>query len=159
MLPNIDGAARTGLICKMMMNAIAALFLATQTVATAPASGTVTIAITGLRNARGTLRACMTRSPSYFPNCDRDPASLGRTVSARVATIEFGGVPVGDYAIEVFHDENDNGKFDSLLGIPKEGFGFSRNPRVNFKAPRFDEVDIRIAPGASRLTVRMQYIL
>lgn len=141
------------------MTAIAALLLATQTLAIAPSSGTVTVAITGLRNARGTVRACMTRSPSLFPNCDRDPASLGRTVSARAATIEFGGVPAGDYAIEVFHDENDNGKFDTFLGIPKEGFGFSRNPRVNFKAPRFDEVDIKVAPGPLRVTVRMQYIL
>jgi uncharacterized protein (DUF2141 family) len=141
------------------MSAIAAFLLAAQISAASPSGGSVIITVTGLRNARGTIRACMTRSASHFPDCSRDPAALKRTVSAGAATIQFGEVPPGDYAIAVFHDENDNGKLDTFLGIPKEGFGFSRNPKISFGAPQFEGVNIRIGPGISRLTVRMQYLL
>lgn len=46
-----------------------------------------------------------------------------------------------------------------FLGIPKEGFGFSRNPAVRFGAPRFEQVYIELGPGFTRTSVRMQYIL
>ncbi|HMW48080.1 MAG TPA: DUF2141 domain-containing protein [Marinagarivorans sp.] len=43
-------------------------------------------------------------------------------------TIHFGDVPPGDYAIKLYQDENDNGQLDTnMLGIPKEGYGFSNN--------------------------------
>jgi uncharacterized protein (DUF2141 family) len=141
------------------MSAIAALFLAVQSIASPQTRGTVSIVIVGARNAHGTIRACITRNPAHFPDCSRDPATFSRTVKASAATSEFSEMPSGDYAVAVFHDENDNGKLDTFLGIPKEGFGFSRNPKNIFGAPRFEQVDIRITPGFSRLSARVQYLL
>jgi uncharacterized protein (DUF2141 family) len=137
----------------------AALFIAAP-VAVAPSeAGTVAISVAGLRNKRGTVLFCMTRHRSHFPDCRGDPAALSRSVPAATPTAEFPDVPLGDYAIAVFHDENNNRKLDTVLGIPREGFGFSRNPKIGFGAPRFDKVDIRIGAGLSRLAVRIQYIL
>lgn len=142
------------------MFVLAALLLASPVAAAVNAdAGAVAIAITGLRNARGTIRICLTRSRSHFPDCTRDPAALSRTISADTAVAEFDGLPPGDYAVAVFHDENNNRKLDTFLGIPREGFGFSRNPTIRFGAPKFDKVDIRIAAGFSRTSVRMQYLL
>jgi uncharacterized protein (DUF2141 family) len=45
------------------------------------------------------------------------------------------------------------------VGIPREGFGFSRNPVVRFGPPQFDRVRVNFAGGITRLTVRMQYLL
>ncbi len=140
------------------MPAIAALLVALQAAAAPPAGG-VEIDLQGLRNNRGMIRVCLTRDPAHFPDCDRDPAALTQSVSATTRRIEFGSVPVGRYAIAVFHDENNNRKLDTFFGIPREGFGFSRNPTISFGAPHFDKVDIRIAPGMSRASVRMQYLL
>lgn len=40
----------------------------------------------------------------------------------------FEDVPPGEYAISLFHDENENGEFDTnLMGMPNEGYGFSKN--------------------------------
>ena len=140
------------------MPAIAALLLAAQAAANAQAGG-VEIDLEGLRNSRGMIRVCLTRDPAHFPDCDRDPAALTQSVSATARRIEFGSVPVGRYAIAVFHDENNNRKLDTFLGVPREGFGFSRNPTISFGAPHFDKVDIKIVPGLSRASVRMQYLL
>ena len=51
----------------------------------------------------------------------------------------------GDYAISVFLDENRNNKLDTnILGIPKELFGFSNNPRILTGPPSFQESEITI---------------
>lgn len=117
------------------------------------------IEIAGLRDIRGTIHACLTRAPSHFPDCKGDPAALMETVTARTGKITFRGIPPGHYALAIFHDANANQKLDTFMGIPREGFGFSRNPTIRFGAPRFDKVSIELAPGFARTTVRLQYLL
>lgn len=52
----------------------------------------------------------------------------------------FEDLPAGDYAVSVFQDKNGNGELDTnWMGIPKEPYGFSNNPKALFRAPRFDE--------------------
>ena len=51
----------------------------------------------------------------------------------------------GRYAVAVYHDVNANRKFDkNLLGLPKEPYGVSNNPRVYLRAPKFDEAAIDV---------------
>jgi uncharacterized protein (DUF2141 family) len=112
-----------------------------------------------VRNERGSVHLCLTREPAHFPDCGKDPAATKRSVPAGVATIRFTGLRPGEYALSVLHDENRNGRLDTLVGVPKEGFGFSRSPKVLFGPPRFDQVRFGIAEGFTRHTVRMQYLL
>lgn len=122
-------------------------------------SGTeVEIVIEGLRNSRGDLHLCLTRQSRHFPDCGEDPAAIKRTVPAATTRVRVGVSP-GQYAVSLFHDENRDRELNTLLGIPREGFGFSRNPRVRFGAPSFDSVRIGIIPGPSRMAIRMQYML
>lgn len=141
------------------MEGFAALLIALGPVAAAPPTASVEIDLTALRNSRGVIQACMTRNPAYFPDCKGDPDALTRSAPASVRRLEFQSVPVGRYALSVFHDENANRKLDTLAGIPKEGFGFSRNPVIRFGPPRFDKVSIQLAGGITRTGVRMQYML
>lgn len=49
-------------------------------------------------------------------------------------------LPKGNYAVAIFHDENENGELDTnFIGIPTEPFGFSNNPTIVFGAPNFEE--------------------
>ena len=117
------------------------------------------VEITGVRNDRGVIHACLTRDPRNFPNCERDAAAVLQTIPGSAREIEFRGLSPGRYALAVFHDSNANRKLDTFAGIPREGFGFSRNPRIRFAAPRFDKVSIELRPGFTRASVRMQYVL
>ena len=49
-------------------------------------------------------------------------------------------LPFGKYAITIFHDVNDNEELDTnFIGIPKEPYGFSNNPKSSFGPPGFDD--------------------
>jgi len=119
----------------------------------------LTINVQRLRNAKGVVHACLTNSPKHFPDCRADPNALRQTVPAANPTIRFHGFAAGAYALTLIHDENNNQRLDTVLGIPREGFGFSRNPAIRFGAPRFEQVVIELKPGFTSQTVRMQYLL
>jgi uncharacterized protein (DUF2141 family) len=141
------------------MRNIGLLIIAVPLLSAAAPAATVEVDLIALRNSRGTIHACMTRNPVYFPNCKKDPEALKQSVRADVRRLEFSGVPSGRYALSVIHDENANQKLDTLVGIPKEGFGFSRNPVIRFGPPSFEKVSIGLPPGFTRTSVRMQYLL
>ena len=117
------------------------------------------ISIEKLRNLKGELHFCLTREPAHFPDCKRDPKAVTRSAPATAGRIRIAGLAPGGYALAIFHDENRNRKLDMLIGIPREGFGFSRNPVVRFGAPKFRQVRIDLPTGFTRQTVRMQYVL
>jgi uncharacterized protein (DUF2141 family) len=121
--------------------------------------GTTTIEIENARNSKGVLHICLTTQSRHFPDCSRDPAAIKRTVPATSRSLNLTGVAPGRYALTLFHDENNNQRLDTILGIPREGFGFSRNPLVRFGAPKFRQVEFQLTPGINRQTVRLQYLL
>ena len=127
--------------------------------AASPTQG-VEIRIEKLRNLRGVVQICLTGKAATFPDCAKDSRAITRTVPARnAASISFDGLPPGEYALALFHDENGNKKLDTFLGIPREGYGFSRNPAVHFGPPRFQQARFEVSGGIARLSIRMQYLL
>jgi uncharacterized protein (DUF2141 family) len=125
----------------------------------APPAAELEVRIDRLRNDKGTLHLCLTRNPTHFPDCGKDPRAIKRSVDSGSGPQRFGGIEPGGYALSIMHDENRNGRLDTLLGIPREGFGFSRNPVVRFGPPRFDQVRLNLPSGFTRHSVRMQYLL
>ena len=87
-----------------------------------------------------------------FLQSDRRPAA------AKVVLV-YRGLPPGRYAVSLFHDENGNGKLDTIAGIPREGFGFSRNPPIRFGPPRFNSARFTVAGTGDRQQVKMRYLL
>jgi uncharacterized protein (DUF2141 family) len=123
-------------------------------------AGSLGISFEGLRNARGLVRICVTRNPRHFPRCQNDPDARRLNVPAGAnGPVRIDGLAPGSYAISLFHDENRNGQLDTFLGIPREGFGFSRNPRIGFGPPRFDQVRFEVRPGDGAQRVRLRYIV
>ena len=116
------------------------------------------LTIANLRNDRGVVRICVTKDERHFPDCAGDPKALSRNLPASEPMTTFAVAP-GTYSVSLIHDENENGKLDTLLGIPKEGFGFSRNPAIRFGPPRYDEVTIVVGDDPSRQTIRVRYLL
>ena len=101
----------------------------------------IKVEVIGMRNDNGKLGCSLFNSPEGFP---RDGSKVFRHAWAPIKNGRgecfFSGVPAGDYAVSVFHDENGNGKFDmNWMGMPLEGYGFSNNIKPHFKAPDFDE--------------------
>lgn len=117
------------------------------------------VEIDQLRNSRGTLRLCLTADADNFPDCADDTRAVTRSVAATERSLRFEGLPQGGYALAVIHDENDNAKLDTFAGIPREGFGFSRNPRIGFGPPRFKAARFELDQPVAQERVTMRYML
>ena len=117
--------------------------------------GTVEVTVTGVRSDRGTVMVAICDRASFLqPTCvfrGRASAQQG-TVLVRV-----GNVPPGVYAVQAYQDENGNGRVDrTLLGIPKEGIGFSRDAPMRFGPPRFDDAAVTLA-GDTAIAIALRY--
>lgn len=119
---------------------------------------TLHIHITGFRNNKGTAGGLVFNSATGWPD-DRSKAIVqgGFPIATNQATQTF-QVPPGRYAVVVIHDENSNMKLDrNFFGIPKEGFGFSNNPRVIFSAPSFQAAEVPVACPSTQLEINLIY--
>jgi len=68
------------------------------------------------------------------------------------------GIEPGVYAIQAFHDENDNFDLDrNFLGLPQEGMGFSNNAPMRFGPPRFEDAAIAVDAGGGAARLRLRY--
>ena len=84
------------------------------------------------------------KGPIYFRVLDEDenPMIVGTSpVINYSAEISFDSISPGKYAIQFFHDENENQKMDfSLIGIPKEKFGSSNDVKPILGPPKFKKM-------------------
>lgn len=70
-------------------------------------------------------------------------------------------LPKGVYAIKVLDDINKNTKMDyNLVGIPKEGYGFSNYYHSGVALPKFNELSFSVKPNQKNLVlVKLKYWL
>ena len=129
-----------------------------------PAEGgaEVTVTVSGLRNTKGRIIACMTSDERHFPRC-RDVAGSYKANAAAEGNVvlHFSGVRPGTYAIALLHDENENGRADRALSmIPREGFSFSRDAPVRMGPPDFEDAAFAVGGGGTvTQAIRMRYML
>jgi uncharacterized protein (DUF2141 family) len=118
------------------------------------------VQLSGLRSGKGMVHLCLSANPSHYLQCKDDPAAVSRSVPASAAgLLDLGSVKSGTYALLVVHDENRNGRLDMMLGIPREGFGFSNNPAMKPRAPKWEEIRFTVPQTASVQQVRIRYVL
>lgn len=119
----------------------------------------VNVAVTNLRSAKGQLMVCLTQNPKAFPDCSKDGAAQRKLVPlGNAGSIIFGNVAPGIYAIAIVHDENANEKMDLRLFVPREGFAFSRNPKIGFGPPKFKSASFEVGSNPVSQSVKMKYI-
>jgi len=104
-------------------------------------TGDLIVAISGFKNNNGDVKIALVNEKEQYLSHDLEPfrwATLD--ITDNKVKWEVHRLPVGSYAITVFHDENQNGDLDAnFLGIPNELFGFSNNSSGFFGPPNYDE--------------------
>jgi uncharacterized protein (DUF2141 family) len=123
-------------------------------------TGTLTIRVTGARNTKGKIGVTLFQDAQGFPD-DTSKAIRQQTLdidpNTMSAQVTFKGLPQGTFAVSVLHDENGNGKMDkNFVGMPKEGYGASNNPKKKKRAPTFDEAKFSL--NASEQTIEITLI-
>ncbi len=124
----------------------------------AASAAVVEIAVTGVANARGHIHVDLCTEQTFLKdNCPYAGSAIARPGST-VVTIT--GVPPGQYAAQVFHDEHDDGHVHrNVLGIPTEPIGFSNDAPLHLHGPKFKEAAFAVEHGVERITLRLRDIL
>ncbi len=113
-----------------------------------------------LRSNDGIIHVCVTRTADFFPDCESDPAAVRESFrAADTRSVRFRNLPSGGYAVAIMHDENGNNRLDRFAGIPREGIGFSRNPRFSFGPPAFAAARFILGNDTDVQQIRMRYFL
>jgi uncharacterized protein (DUF2141 family) len=113
------------------------------------ATVTLLVQVDGFESAEGMAGIALWGGPRGFPEeIDHAAAATYVEIADGVATVQFDEVVSGDLAVTVYHDRNDNRRFDkNWLGMPTEAWGVSNNARPRLRAPRFDEAVLRLETG------------
>lgn len=117
------------------------------------------IKVDGIREARGTIRLELDGSAAAWDKKEK-PTALGSTPAVLgVVTYTFKGLPPGRYAVGVYHDANDNGELDmNFLGIPKEDFGISNDPKL-MRKPTFEESHVDVGDADQHITIHLMHLI
>src|SRR3712207_6420661 len=110
----------------------------------------VSVQISNFDSDKGICRACLFNSAASFNGEGGTPFRCAYVpVKSKSSQILFDNVPAGSYAIFVFHDRNGNNKMDkNFLGIPKEGYGASKNKLPFAAAPTFEDNRFNVTNNA-----------
>jgi len=125
---------------------------------TAALAGDLTVRIDGVHSDQGSILAAVYDSEASYM---KQPAARATfKVKASRGTVQYvlHDLPPGKYAVSVFHDENGNGKLDrNLLGIPKEGYGFSNGLPGSGRPPAFSSAAFEFAGTTQSITISLHY--
>ncbi len=119
---------------------------------------TLTIEVSNLRDSNGNVAYALYTSE---PNYEKSEALKGGFVQAKEGKITFNidGLIKAYYALVIFHDENKDEEINfNFFGVPKEGFGYSNNPKIRFSEPKFDEIKFHVSSN-KKIIIDLNYFL
>lgn len=103
-------------------------------------TGNIQVVVNGLKSDKGTVRIGLYDDEQNYLEGLRSFRHLVIPIEEGKATCTFEDIPFGEYAITLYHDENENIQLDrQFTGIPKESYGFSNNVKPKLGMPAFEK--------------------
>ncbi len=156
----VFSADRAAAAATAVLVGCALLLVPAATRAAAAACPGIHVTILNIRNSIGTVDCALFNSPTGFP-ADVLRSAMRLTamkVPNRTARCDFEDIPAGTYALVVLHDENMNARADyNWLGIPKEGYGFSKDAKGMLAAPTFSQASFVYDGDTLNMTITLRY--
>lgn len=105
------------------------------------------VEVNNLRNSNGVVQFALYNKEGSIP--DENFKKCYKILKAKIinnsSTVTFADIPVGKYAVNIFHDENNNGKIDKGFILPIEGVGFSKFESIGLtNRPSFSKASFNI---------------
>ena len=106
----------------------------------------LTIEVSGMDTDKGKIFIALFTSKDTFLKSGKATKGTNAVVKDGKATAYFRGLKKGDYAVSLFHDENDNNKMDTrIFGIPKEPYGFSNDAKGFMGPPKYKDAKFTVS--------------
>lgn len=120
----------------------------------------LTVEVKELRNSNGTVLFALYNREDAFP--DEHYKKYLRKLTGKIvngsSSVTFENLPSGKYAVNILHDENNDGKIKKGLILPKEGIGFSNYQSIGLSnRPEFKKASFNLNNDL-RITVKIIYM-
>ena len=120
-------------------------------------AATLVVTVENVRSSGGTVKLSVFASAKEWPDHPTSDHSQRQPARPGIVVFRF-ELPPGTYAAAGYHDENNNGKFDTTwIGLPEEGYTLSNNVRPVLSAPSFGSASFTVGPDGAQITMRMVY--
>lgn len=92
--------------------------------------------MSGFKNNKGKVKVGLYTSENTFLKVTF--LSLDASIRNKEAKVVFENLEKGEYAVSIYHDENNNNEMDkNFFGIPKEDYASSNNAKGSFGPPKY----------------------
>ncbi|MHC5727074.1 MAG: DUF2141 domain-containing protein [Nostoc sp.] len=147
-------------LCRVLLATLVSISFA-KTVNAEPIA-TLTVVVNGIHHQKGEICLRLYPSERGFPTSSNSEDQSGCVkITGSSVTKEFFGLKPGTYAVAVVDDQNGNRKLDKdFFGIPKEGFGISKNPTVSIEtgSPKFRDASFVVNKNTT-INITIKYSL
>lgn len=120
--------------------------------------GDIVVSLKGMK-VEGTVYLTLFDKADGFPSKRKMAITYRlKKVTSKTMKIVFDKVKYGNYAVAVWHDQNDNKKLDkNWLGIPNEGFGASRDAEGKMGPPKFKDAVFKHDKVKNNIVINVNY--
>jgi len=122
-----------------------------------PPTANLTVVIKNIDKLEGQIHMGLyDNAESYLKTGEEYRVAVFKVTDSEVS-YTFKDVPLGVYAISVYHDANEDNECNrNWIGLPTEGYGFSNDIRPSFSAPKFEDAKFTLANDMS-ISITMVY--
>lgn len=118
----------------------------------------LTVEVSSLRNADGVVVFALYNREDAFP--DEHYKKYFKKITGKIvngsSSVIFENLPPEKYAVNILHDENNDGKIKKGFIFPVEGIGFSNYQSIGFgNKPKFSKASFDVN---SNLTIKVKVI-
>ncbi len=141
-----------------ILSAVALLFLFFGF--TTPNTIDLTVEVHELRNNKGVVQFALYNKNGSIPDEDFEKYyQIGKTtINENSTQFVFKNLPKGTYAVNILHDENENGKIDKGFILPEEGIGFSNYTKIGLgNKPNFSKTSFELTSD-KKLIINIIYL-
>ncbi|MBC6429988.1 DUF2141 domain-containing protein [Nostoc sp. HG1] len=123
---------------------------------------TLNVVVNGIHHQKGEICFRVYASEQGFPMSNSSGSQNGcAKITGNSVKKQFSGLKPGTYAVAVVDDQNGDRKLNKdFFGIPKEGFGISKNPTVSIQtgSPKFRDASFVVNKNTT-VNIIMKYSL
>jgi uncharacterized protein (DUF2141 family) len=119
--------------------------------------GKLTVIMTGITGSAGKMMVALSDSKADFEHKSKAFRTMRVIIGAGDAICTFDSLAYGEYAVKVYHDNNDNEQLDTnFLGIPEEDYGFSNNARGSFGPASWEDAKFMFKSATDTITIKVE---
>lgn len=107
----------------------------------------LTVEVNGLQNSKGIVQFALYNKDGTIPDEDYKKCCkiLKEKIQNGSSKVTFNNLPLGKYAVNILHDENENGEIDKGFILPIEGVGFSNYQSIGLtNRPNFSKASFEL---------------